>query len=378
MARGRPPTVFVRPLSSQEQRELDGLIRRGRRNTSSVAWRRALIVQRSAQGAASAEIARALGSTPDRVREVIHRFNQDGLASLAPKWRGGRPRRITASMRAEIVRIATTRPQLLKEPYTRWSLRTLRGYLMRAKVVRAISIERLREILHEEKVCISRTKSWKRSPDPDFDAKAARVLELYERLPGVVVCFDEMGPVRPIPTAGWGWARQGNPRLLPANYTKPHGVRFFFGCYDVGSDQLFGLWFANKGAANVLRTFRGIRRRYPGVRIHIVMDNLSAHWTDDVLAWAQAHNVELVPTPTYASWLNLIEPQFGVMVKFVIAGSDYASHAELQTASSAWLRRRNHEARRDFEGRQLERARRRERRAVRRREGRAGLAPRAA
>ena len=241
--------------------------------------------------------------------------------------------------------------------------------MLRTGVVRQICTERLREILHEEKVSIQRTKSWKRSPDPDFDAKAAYVLELYETLPDVVVCFDELGPVRPIPTAGWGWARKGLPKRLPANYKKPHGVRFFFGCYDVGADQLFGRWFPTKGAANVLKTFSWLRRRYPPeVRIHIVMDNLSAHWTHDVRSWAGVNNAELVPTPTYASWLNRIESQFGVMVKFGIAGSDYQSHDELQRAASAFLRRRNHEARRDFEHRQREKAKRRERRVARRRE----------
>ena len=341
--------------------------------------RSALMVWRSAQGARASEIARACGAAPDRVREVIHAFNRDGMASLAPRWAGGRPRTITSSMRQEIVRIAVTRPQLLKEPYTRWSLRTLRSYLVRTEVVRRISIERLREILAEEKVSIQRTKSWKRSPDPDFDAKAARVIELYERLPDAVVCFDELGPVRPIPTTGSAWAPRGIPARLPANYTKPHGVRFFFGCYDVGADQLFGLWFANKGAANVLRTFRLIRRRYPAeVRIYLIMDNLSCHWTDDVRSWAEANNAELVPTPTYASWLNRIEPQFGVMVKLVIAGSDFGDHAELQAQAAAWLRRRNHEARRDFEQRRLDKARRRDRWAARKRERETASAPRAA
>lgn len=379
MARGRPPTVFVRPLSIEEERELARLVRRGRRKTSSVTWRRALIVWRSAQGTTATEIARACGSTPDRVREVNHRFNRGGMASLAPRWRGGRPRRITAAMRSKIVAIATTRPQLLKEPYTRWSLRPLRAYLLRTKVVRAISTERLREILREDGVRIHRTRSWKRSPDPDFDAKAARVLELYERLPDAVVCFDELGPVRPIPTAGWGWAPEGLPQRLPANYRKPHGVRFFFGAYDVGADRLFGRWFEHKGSGPTLSVLKWVRRRYPPeIRIHLIMDNLSAHWTEEVTTWAAGANVELVPTPTYASWLNRIECQFGVMVKFVIAGSDYAEHAELQAAASAWLRRRNHEARRDFEQRQRDKARRRERRAARRRERQAARLPSAA
>jgi transposase len=379
MARGRPPTVFVRLLTDEQERELAALVRRGRRKTSSVLWRRALMVWRSAQGETAAQIARACGSTPDRVREIIPRFNRGGMASLAPRWRGGRPRRITAAMRSTITAIATTRPQLLKEPYTRWSLRTLRAYLLRTKVVRAISTERLREILREEGVRVHRTRSWKRSPDPDFDARAARVLELYERLPDAVVCFDELGPVRPIPTPGWGWARDHLPQRLPANYRKPHGVRFFFGAYDVGADQLFGRWSPRKGSVPTLSLLKWIRRRYPpAVRIHLVMDNLSAHWTQEIRAWAEGANVELVPTPTYASWLNRIEPQFGVMVKFVIAGSDYADHAEMQAAASAWLRRRNHEARRDLERRRRERARRRQRRAVRKRERQAAPVPRAA
>ncbi len=369
MARGRPATVFVRLLTAAEEQELASIVKRGRRRTSSVTVRRAFMVWRSAHGATASEIAQACGAAPDRVREVVHAFNRGGMASLAPRWGGGRPRMITQAMRAEIVRIATTRPQLLKEPYTRWSLRTLRAYLLRTRVVPRISTERLREILAGEKVSIQWTRSWKRSPDPDFDAKAARVLDLYETLPGPVICFDELGPVRPIPMAGWGWAPVGVPKRLPANYKKPHGVRFFFGCYDVGADQLFGLWFPAKGAANVLKTFRLIRRRYPPeVGIHIVMDNLSAHWTQDVLAWAEGNNAELVPTPTYASWLNRIEPQFGVMVKLLISGSDYPDHEEFQRAASAFLRRRNYEARRDFDRRQQEKTKRRERWAARRRE----------
>jgi transposase len=211
MARGRPPTVFARSLTHEEERELAGLIRRGRRKTPSLTWRRALIVWRSAEGATAAGIAQALGSTPDRVREVIHAFNREGMASLTPRWRGGRPRQITAAMRERIVAVATTRPQLLKEPYTRWSLRTLQAYLLRTKVVPAISTERLREILREEGVRIHRTKSWKRSPDPDFDAKAARVLELYETLPGAVVCFDELGPGPARPHPGVGVGSRGAP-----------------------------------------------------------------------------------------------------------------------------------------------------------------------
>ena len=80
-----------------------------------------------------------------------------------------------------------------------------------------------------------RTRSWKWSPDPDFQAKAERVLGLYRECPqnGVVICFDEMGPIQLIPHQGSGWARQKRPERLRATYSKHGGVRYLFGAYDV-------------------------------------------------------------------------------------------------------------------------------------------------
>ena len=39
-------------------------------------------------------------------------------------------------------------------------------------------------------------------------------------------------------------------------------------------------------------------------RIYWIQDGLSANWTPDFRAFADDHTIELVPTPTYASYLN--------------------------------------------------------------------------
>ena len=121
----------------------------------------------------------------------------------------------------------------------------------------------------------------------------------------------------------------------------------FFGVYDVGADQLFGRWFSRKGADHVVTTFKMIRARYPDERVWVIQDNLSSHWTTEVRTVARQLGLTLVPTPTYACWLNRIECHFGVMVKAVFAGSDYRDHAEIQAAVSAYLRSSNAEARRE-------------------------------
>jgi hypothetical protein len=54
------------------------------------------------------------------------------------------------------------------------------------------------------------------------------------------------------------------------------------------------------------------------LRIYLVNDNLSLHWTPEIRAWAELHNVELVPTPTPASHLNRIDCQFRPLWEFVL------------------------------------------------------------
>ena len=75
-----------------------------------VRWRRASVVLASAGGNTVPVIARLAATSRDRVREVIHRFNDEGMASLDPRWAGGRPRRITTDDEDFIVGAATTAP----------------------------------------------------------------------------------------------------------------------------------------------------------------------------------------------------------------------------------------------------------------------------
>ena len=68
-------------------------------------------------------IARLVAADEDTVRDVIHAFNQRGLAALDPRWAGGRPRRISDDDVAFIVATAKARPETLGRPFTHWSVR---------------------------------------------------------------------------------------------------------------------------------------------------------------------------------------------------------------------------------------------------------------
>lgn len=341
--------VKVRRLSDEEGQRLLRIVRRGepKASKSVIRYRRAMVVLASAGGNTVPAIARLVAADEDTVRELIHRFNEVGMKALDPRWAGGRPRRISAEDEVFLVATATTRPEKLGCPFTHWSLRKLVGYLA-DNAVRIVPIgrERARQLLADHELTFQRTKTWKESPDPEREAKLARIEQVLTDHPDRVFAFDEFGPLACVPTPGSCWAPRGRPQRLPANYHKTAGVRQFHGCYAVAEDRLWGVVRARKGAANTLTALRSIRAARPdGDPIYVILDNLSAHKGPGIRAWACRQHVELCFTPTYASWADPIEAHFGPLRSFVLANSAYTNHVALTRALHAHLRWRNAHAR---------------------------------
>jgi transposase len=83
---------------------------------------------------------------------------------------------------------------------------------------------------------------------------------------------------------------------------------------------------ASSGAAKTLAALKSIRQARPeGAPVYIISDNLSAHKDDRVRAWVARNKIQLCFTPTYASWANPIEAQFGSLRTFVTAGSNHST-----------------------------------------------------
>nr|WP_305144224.1 helix-turn-helix domain-containing protein [Streptomyces sp. LUP47B] len=127
-------------------------------------------------------IAQLVAADEDTVRDVIHRFNEIGLACLDPRWAGGRPRLLSPDDEDFVAATATTRPARLGQPFTRWSLRKLVVYLRKVhgRVIR-IGHETLRCLLARRGVTFQRTKTWKESTDPERDAKLDRIKHVLEQ-----------------------------------------------------------------------------------------------------------------------------------------------------------------------------------------------------
>ena len=356
----RPPEVFVRELAPHEGQRLKRLSKQSKLASTR---QRASILLASNTLMSVPQIARMWMTDESQVRKVIHDFNRHGWESLRPRFRGGRPRRIQIDDEQRIVAVAGARPDTLGVPYTRWSLAKLSRYLCGQGL--AVSPAHLGRILARNGISLQRTRSWKQSPDPDYAAKASRILALYRQQPenGVVISFDEKGPESLCPRHGRGWAPLGRPERHRATYNRRQGIRYLVGALDVHADYLRIRARPHRNGLSTLAFMKMIRLAYPTqIRLYWIQDGLSSHWTPDIRAWAAANNIELVPTPTYASYLNRIEATFGTIDEFVCKNADYLDWDAFGHALANHVQHRNSPTERAR--RKLEAAQRRERRAA--------------
>ncbi len=360
--------IRVREITNEEGNRLLRIVRRT--SGSVVTWRRAQMVLLSAQGMDPAQIARVTFTSADRARDVIHNFNADGFDALYPRYRGGRPPKYSAAERAEIKRIALSRPSDHDLPFSTWSLSKLAEHLVEKEVVEDISHEGLRKLLDAEGVSFQRIKTWKESNDPDFEARKNRVLELYEiadgkRNPGPgdpteVICLDEFGPLNLQPRPGRQWASRSHRRReqrcereprrrMRATFNRTQGVRHLFAAFDLRANRLYGHVKPRKRRGEFLAFLRYVRSLHPAtLRIAVVLDNFSPHLTTKldrrVGEYAAANNIELAYVPTNASWLNRIEPQFTALRYFALDGTDHPSHTEQGRMIRRYISWRNRNA----------------------------------
>lgn len=338
----RPPEIFLRELDPDEAQRLVKIARTSR---DRVRLRRAGMALASMQGRSVPEIAQMFAAKQETVRELIKAFNDRGFAALDPKARRGSTPKIGPTIREQIARAAKSDPARLGCPFTVWSLTKLRDYLAEHYI--RVSHETIRQVLRQARISFQNTKTWKHSSDPDFVAKKERILALYDAAPadGRVICVDEFGPLNLLPRPGKGWYPIGRPKRLRATFHRTAGVRHMFAALDLASGEMFYRIRDRKRWVEFLDFLRQLRRRFPTGRLYVVLDNFSPHKKAEVREWCVGNDVELVFTPTNASWLNWIECEFTALRYFALDGTDYPSHDVQDTAIARYVRWRNKHAR---------------------------------
>ena len=181
------------------------------------------------------------------------------------------------------------------------------------------------------------TEAFKLSPDPQFVDKVRDIVGLY--LPAVVLCVDEKSqiqaldrsqPVLPL--------MPGVPERGTHDYLR-YGTTNLYAALDLASGQVISEMTPRHRAEEFRRFLNLIAATVPaGLDIHVVLDNSSTHNTASIQRWLVRHpRFTLHPTPTYSSWLDLVERWFAELTTKSIKRSAHRSVRDLVASIRTWI-----------------------------------------
>jgi transposase len=352
-----PTSTDQLTLTGSQHRELTRLTRAGRTEQRLVT--RAQIILAAAAGQANAQIARRLGVSEDTVRKWRHRWcAAPGVASLADAKRSGRPPEFTDVQVARVKAMACTPPADKGLPLSRWSCPELARHAVAEGIAAAISPATVRRWLSQDALKPWQYQSWINICDPDFETKAGRVLDLYDRkwdgkplgADDYVISADEKTSIqarcRCHPTLP-----PGRSRAMRVNHTyKRRGAVAYLAAYDVHRARVFGRCEDTTGIAAFTNLVEQVMTQEPyasAKRVFWVEDNGSSHRGQkaiDRLA-EQFPNAIMVHTPVHASWLNQVEIYFSITQRKVVSPNDFTHTDEIVARLSAFEAHYNQTAR---------------------------------
>jgi transposase len=306
---------------------------------------------------------------------LITRFNAGGLTALAVAPGRGRTPTYDAATRQRILARAQQPPDRKQDGTATWSLHTLQSAL-RASAPDLVHLgaTTIRRVLHAVGYAYQRTRTWcptgtahrvrKEGVVTVYDPHTAEKIRwiehayrLGEAVGLAVYCEDEAGPYQAIPQPGTTWRPAAPPARQPHEYMRG------------GTAKLLSLFRPASGeyrAQGVLQTTNALlhpwlkreleavlsalpprpprtvpeqewafwlgyepRTPLPPLRIILIWDNLTGHYTPEVVIWLFAHEILPLYTPLSGSWLNMAESVQRIIVRRALTGEHPQTAEEL-------------------------------------------------
>jgi transposase len=325
--RGRPTTPLV--LSDAEREVLERWARRG--STAQSLALRSRIVLGCAEDKASRAVAQELGTSEQTVCKWRGRFIRSRLPGLADEYRPGAPPTISNEMVEKVV-IKTL--EETPRDATHWSVRGM------AKDV-GMASSTIHRIWHAFGLQPHRTETFKLSNDPLFVDKVWDITALYLNPPeaAAVLCVGEKSQIQALDrTQPILPMRPGLPERRTHDYSR-HGTTSLFAALDLASGKVIGQTYRQHRAIEFKKFLERIDKEVPAdLTVHLILDNYSTHKTPEIKKWLLRHpRFHLHFTPTYSSWMNLIERWFGELSEKWLRRGTHRSTPQLELAIRHWI-----------------------------------------
>ncbi len=328
MARAGRPTVEI-TLSDSERETVERWARRPK-SAQSLALR-CRIVLLCADGLTNNEVADQVGVDRTTVSKWRRRFAARRLEGLADDPRPGVPSSITdEQVEAVIVKTLEETPV----DATHWSTRSMAQ-------TQGMSQSAISRIWRAFGLKPHLTETFKLSPDPQFIEKVRDIVGLYVNPPdaALVLCVDEKTQVQALDrTAPVLPLRPGLPERATHDYVR-HGTTNLYAALDMASGKVIADMTERHRAVEFRKFLNLINRSVPEhLDVHLIVDNVSTHKTPEIHRWLVRHpRFTLHFTPTYSSWINMVERWFAELTEKWLRRGTHRSTKELEVSINDWI-----------------------------------------
>jgi len=327
MRTGRPKKALI--LSDEERDRLQALAHRAR--SQPLLARRARVVLACAEGIDNKAVARKLRCSLGMVGKWRARFLKTRLEGLYDEPRPGAPRQVSD---AQVEQVVIQTLESTPRGETHWSTRGL----AKATGLSRMTISRIWQAFGLQP---HRTDTFKLSPDPLLIDKVRDIVGLYMNPPdhALVLCVDEKTQIQALErTQPLLPMRPGQLERRTHDY-KRHGTTSLFAALELKTNQVIAQLKRRHRSLEFRQFLDAIEQQVPaGLDVHIIMDNYGTHKTALIRKWfAQRPRFHMHYTPTYGSWINLVERWFAELTNKRIRRGVFRSVKELEAAIREYI-----------------------------------------
>lgn len=307
---------------TQEQREELLVISRSTKAEYRLVYRAKIILMLS-QDSSYSDIKKELSTNNEAIAKWKKRFLISGLDGLKDKAGRGKEQKYNSYDEARVINLACSKPT---DGYSNWSQKRIGEKL-------GISQSTVCRILSRTKLKPHKTEYWcGKSTDPEFESKMVTIIGLYMDPPAnaMVLCVDEKTQIQALDrTQAELPIRQGNPKRLTATY-KRNGTASLIALLSVHTGEVIATTMESNNSENFLQFLKRLDSEYRHKHLYIIADNLSVNKDSKVKEWlSKKRKITMFFTPTYSSWLNLIELWFNILTKDVLKNAVWKSKEQL-------------------------------------------------
>jgi transposase len=327
MRTGRPKQELV--LSEEERDRLESMAHRVR--SQPLLARRARVVLACGEGLDNHAVARKLRCSLGMVGKWRARFLKTRLEGLYDEPRPGAPRKVSDE---QVERVVIQTLESTPRGQTHWSTREL------AKTT-GLSRMTISRIWRAFGLQPHRSDTFKLSPDPLLIEKVRDIAGLYINPPehALVLCVDEKSQIQALDRTQPLLPMQPGQLERGTHDYKRHGTTSLFAALDLKTSQVIGQFHHRHRSVEFRRFLDTIEANVPAdLDVHLILDNYGTHKTALIRKWLlKRPRFHVHFTPTYGSWLNLVERWFAELTNKRIRRGAFRSVRQLESAIREYI-----------------------------------------